>query len=192
MNSTRVAIAAALTFLAVAYLLTSFPAGAAPQPAYSASTVTHVEHLGVRVETHPGHCLRTDWTTAKDAGAFLSGEPDAAFMFPFDGPDAAIFYNGANDASWVPPDAGVMGPRVLPKTGVSYQCTARNNNACWRQGTAPDTCTYTAFLPADQPTAPFAFSPEPDGGQPKVFGIGSGGTSSVSCCPIYPAVMSGN
>ena len=180
MPSRRVLILAGIAVLLIA-----------AAPIYNGA-VQRVEHVGLRVETHPGNCVRAVFTTVADASGFLSGEPDAALGYPFDGPDAAVWKAGADAAVWIPPDSGTMGPRPLPKSGLSYQCYSALARTCWKQGVAPASCVYTASFPADQNTAPQSFMTEPDGGQAKVFGIAESGTATVECCPVIPSVMSGN
>lgn len=189
---TLIALGSLACVLACLVLLPKLVEAAPYPPAYDKTKVTHVEHTALRIETHPGYCVRGDFTTVIDAGYYLSGEPDAQTGWPFDGPDAAIWQTGGDAAVWIPPDASAMGPRPRPKRGLNYQCTCRDNPTCWKQGTTPLTCAYTAYWPADMPTAPFAFSVEPDGGEPTVWGVSTSGTSKCECCPVFPSIMSGN
>jgi hypothetical protein len=183
-KNSRILVAVGVLVVAAAYVLAPHAVNAA-QPAYQGQ-VQRIEHLGLRVDTNG--CVRIDWTTAKDVGVWLSGEPDASFS---PGPDAAVWQTGGDATVWVAPDAS-LGPRSLPATGLSYICTSRNNASCWKQGGAIDSCQYASFLPADQPTAPFSFMPEPDGGRAKVWGVSTAGTANVECCAVIPAVLNGN
>lgn len=180
------------TFILIGWAINTATARADQQqlPQYQTQAVQKIEHLSMRLDMTRG--VRLVPGATKDAGPYLSGEPDAATGWPFDGPDAAVWRPGADAAIWIPPDASAMGARPYPSTDLNYVCTSMDNASCLRErGAYPDTCRGSFVIPADQMTQPFMWSPNADGGAPAIRGSTAAGTAYLECYPWIPVTNRG-